>query len=475
MDSEKKDFVGQSESMPENLESAEELAIEVGASKTTTEAKIKAELDAVSKDSGVLSEKADELKNKKLREGLEGENSNLKEEADLAANECKDAVNSVDVIDSGGDNMAQGEEEREKILKSTATEAGEAVAQEVVEADAGEISPDGKSGNTEEPNSDDPDKNNEQKTEATEKFNEQEIRDRVEKLSKELKEKNIIKDEDEKGWKEYANKTAAEKMKEIEETQKEFMGAVGADKNTTAKDLTEKQDEKIEKITDEGRKEELADMEGKYAIILEKSSFMELSQKTPKDIEKINEYFKELATFLRDYAYFCKCDYLKAGIDYDSLPDDKKEGSEFMDMEHPLRLIGIRKLERVATILGKGIKLPGEVGEGITPEEFSELQRETNWFKDNWKEIAILLGVIATVLGGSYALSKMLIPSAEWAGRKLGEKELAALAAKGLAGGLFIGKIAAMGGLWGLWVYLIDEKKRDDFFKKIAGVSKMPF
>lgn len=301
----------------------------------------------------------------------------------------------------------------------------------------------------------------------------QKIREKIEALAAKLVQDNIIREEDKDLWIEYAQQSAEDKREEIKQTQARFREDLDFNENTTEEEITIKQNEIATSVLNEEKQKKVEELKSKYLEILQRRSLPEIREDIKKgnteDIEEINKYFKEYASLLRGYADFFKCEYLKSGKEYDEqIPEENKNDSEFQTIGHHIRLSGINKLERMASILDKGIT-------EVTEEEVREIEEGEEIVKSIWKDlagiIAMLVGTYLTIDGCKKFVEAIeggaLDKITEEAGSSGLLKTLGVL--EGKITGAAIGKAAVAFGGWGLLMYFTTEENRDKFMKSLFG------
>lgn len=424
-----------------------------------------------------------ELNSRELNEAVESATSDIEdpikqseiaeEASQLKKEEAQAREEFTQDLDNAAEEAANSNEETTQPTSSTAegkTENFEASAQEAGE----EAAKTAYEETQEDSNSDtETDSSQENMDQDIEEEVSQKIREKIEALAAKLVQDNIIREEDKDLWMEYAQQSAEDKREEIKQTQARFRENLGFNDNATEDEITKKQNEIAMSVLNEEKQKRVEELKSKYLEILQRRSLPEIREDITKsneeDIKEINEYFKEYASLLRGYADFFKCEYLKSGKEYDEqIPEENKDDSEFQTIGHYIRLSGINKLERMASILDKGIT-------EVTEEEVREIEEGEEIVKSIWKDLA---GIIAMLVGTYLAIDGCrkfvegieggaLDKIAEEAGSSGLLKTLGVL--EGKITGAAIGKAAVAFGGWGLLMYFTTEENRDKFMKSLFG------
>jgi len=250
-------------------------------------------------------------------------------------------------------------------------------------------------------------------------------------------------------------------IKEFKKTYKNKLGITEEDPEKLKELLDERQNEIIEEIKEDSSEGELTDRQKE--LMKKQDEFLEILNgnenifelKNKEDIKKVNEYFKELGNRFQNLADWLKCDYLNSD-------EDLKES-------HMQKRLSIERLQALADL----------IKEGLYDESTGELRLDEAGIKKASKLLELLkyllpAGMIAALakafamLAGKFggdkgltAVMSVLTTDVAW---KLGK----------IAGSTTAGKIIFGGGLIALLYAMTDEKQRDNFMKKICGVS-VPF
>ncbi|MDD3190249.1 MAG: hypothetical protein PHI66_00975 [Candidatus Pacebacteria bacterium] len=250
-------------------------------------------------------------------------------------------------------------------------------------------------------------------------------------------------------------------IKEFKKTYRGELGIVEEDPEKLKELLDERQNKIVEELKEDNSEGEPTDRQKE--LIKKQDEFLEILNgnenifelKNKEDIKKVNEYFKELGNRFQNLADWLKCDYLNSGED--------------LGESHMQKRLSIERLQALADLI-KG---------GLYDESTGELLLDEVGIKKASKLLELLkyllpAGVIA-------ALAKAL---AMLAGKFGGDKGLTAVMSVlttdvawklgKIAGSTTAGKIIFGGGLITLLYAITDEKQRDNFMKKICGVS-IPF
>ncbi|MFA7169418.1 MAG: hypothetical protein WC178_01030 [Candidatus Paceibacterota bacterium] len=257
-----------------------------------------------------------------------------------------------------------------------------------------------------------------------------------------------------------------EKLRRIEATRESFANELGKNneefQNKTneekEKELNEEEDAILKRLFDDQRTTELKSKGEEFCRIIKKTENLS-TMTSVEDVEKINEYFSSLAEFLREHAKYDKCDYLKILMENDS---------EFKDFEHPMLLLLINRVERLATLLEGGFE------EIRTINDLNEVSAIAQELTKQFPWLLAILGGLLAIAGTGVALMKIILEDEKV--QLITNSLIAGAKSKALttaAGAVIVSKAAGVLGLYGLFLKLTSEKTRDEWIERLTG-AKVP-